>query len=262
MVVGEVAPGSVAATSGLRAGDTVLQANGTIARSCSEWARAVVDAREGGKALLLLIARGDDEVALALGRRTWGGDVAAPTETPAAPPSRVARSEVPELPPPLPAEEAVSVDGVVTELGGLVGRTREGLRGYRDAVLHARRAVETLAARKLGSADTITGLRRVARLHEAAVLAWEGMDAIRERDGIARRLPVSDALTAPYFSGSPTQSVLDEFDFLHETVVEEPRPGRFTETSGDWRPAAARRIAWEHAGEELGRVASTLATTP
>ena len=262
MVVGDVVPGSIAAASGLHAGDTVLQANGTVARSCSEWARAVADARDGGKALLLLVARGDDEMPLVLGRRTWGVDVATPPNATAEPPARVGRREAPELPPPLADEEPVSMDGVVTELGGLVGRTRDGLRGYRDAVVHARRAVETLAARKLATTDAVTALRRVARLHEAAVLAWEGVDIIRERDGIARRLPVSEAVVAPYFSGSPTQSVLDEFEFLHETVTREPRPGRFTETSGDWRPAAARRIAWEHAGEELGRVAATLATTP
>jgi hypothetical protein len=156
----------------------------------------------------------------------------------------------------------VSVDSVITDLGGLVGRTRAGLAAYRDAVGESRRAVETLAVRKAAPPDTVTALRRVARLHEAAVLAWDGIDAIRERDGIARRLPVSEAATAPYFSGSPVQSVLDEFEFLQETIAVEPRERRFMETSGEWRPAAARRLAWEHAGEELGTLTATVAGTP
>jgi hypothetical protein len=89
------------------------------------------------------------------------------------------------------------------------------------------------------------------------------MDTIRERDGIARRLPISDAASAPYFSNTPTQSALDEFDFLHETIASEPRNSYgFAESSGAWHPAAARRLAWEHAGEELGRLTATLASTP
>jgi membrane-associated protease RseP (regulator of RpoE activity) len=261
LVVSEVASDSAAAASGVRAGDVVVQVNGTIAHSCAEWARAMTDARDGRKALLLLVARRDGDVPLALGRRTWGevpGEATSVASAPVAP----TRRAVPETPPPLPPDVVVSVDSVVAGLGALVGQTRQGLDGYRDAVVGARRAVETLAVRNAAPADTVTALRRVARLHETAVLAWESIDVIRARDGIARRLPVSEAATAPFFSESQIQSMLDEFDFLHETVAAEPRGGRFSESSGEWRPAAARRIAWEHAGEELGRTTATLAATP
>ena len=262
LVAGEVEAGSVAAASGLRAGDLLAQVNGTVAHSCGEWARTVTDARDGGKALLLLVSRGDGEVPLALGRQTWGVAVVEPGGAVVATPTRVARPVVPEVPAPLPPDVVVSLDTVIVQLGGLVGQTRKGLATYRDAVMNARRAVETLAVRTLAPQDTVASLRRVARLHEAAVLAWAGVDTIRERAGIASRLPVSDAATAPYYSGSPVQSVLDEFEFLQETIAEAPREGRFTESSGSWRAAAARRIAWEHAGEELGRMTATLAAAP
>jgi hypothetical protein len=222
----------------------------------------VSDARNEGKALLLLVERGDAEVPLALGRKTWGE--AAPSavargEAPAAPHARAA---TPEAPPPLPPDVPVSVDSVVADLGGLVGRTRQGVGPYGDAVLGARRAVETLAVRKAAPPETVATLRRVARLHETAVLAWNAIDAIRERDGIAKRMPISEATTGPYFPDSPIQSMLDEFDFLQETIAKEPRDRRYATSSGEWRPAAARRLAWEHAGEELGRVTATLAAAP
>jgi hypothetical protein len=258
IVVDAVAPDSVAARSGVRPGDVVLQVNGAVAHTCIDWARAVKDARDGRKALLLLVGRGSDEVPLALGRHTWGAEppVVAGRPTPAP------RAAAPEAPPPFPPDVPVSIDSVVADLGALVAKTRSGLEPYRTAVVDARRAVETLGVRKAAPAETVASLRRVARLHEVAVIAWDAIEKIRTRNGIAKRLPVSEALTASYFSESAVQSALDEFDFLRETVDAEPSGGRIAESSGEWRPSAARRIAWEHAGEELGRVAATLATAP
>jgi hypothetical protein len=258
LVVATVAPDSAAAANGVRAGDVVAQVNGTVAHTCAEWARVVNDARDGGKALLLLVERGESEVPLALGRKTWGEAAPSAVASGGAPAPRP-RPAAPESPPPLPPDVPVSVDSVVADLGGLVGRTRQGLVPYSDSVLAARRAVETLAVRKAAPPETVATLRRVARLHETAVLAWTAIDAIRERDGLAKRMPVSEATTGPYYSDSPIQSMLDEFDFLQETIAREPRARSFSESSGEWRPAAARRLAWEHAGEELGRVTATLA---
>jgi hypothetical protein len=223
-------------------------------------ATSVAHARDERKALLLLVGRGEAEVALALGRRTWGADAAeAPIVAGRPTPRPAARPAVPEAPPPFPPDVPVSSDSVVTDLGGLLGRSREGLPAYRQAVTHARRGVETLAARNAAAPDQVAALRRVARLHEAAVLAWESMDAIRARDGMTRRVPVSEALGAPFFTASPIQAMLDEFEYLREAVESDPVSGRFgNESSGTWRPAAARRIAWEHAGEELGRIAAEM----
>jgi hypothetical protein len=265
LVVSEVVPDGAAARSDVRVGDVVLQVNDRVPLTCGEWARAVDHARDERKALLLLVGRDEAEVALALGRRTWGPEApdAPPIVAGRPTPPPVRRPAVVEAPPPFPADVPVSADSVLTDLGALLGKSRTGLAAYREAVTSARRGVETLAARKAAPPESIAALRRVARLHEAAALAWESMDAIRERDGVSRRMPVSEAVAGPFFSESPIQSVLDEFEFLREAVDADPVAGRFgNETSGAWRPAAARRIAWERAGEELGRVAAGLAAAP
>ncbi|MGH7893479.1 MAG: hypothetical protein ACREQL_02370 [Candidatus Binatia bacterium] len=263
LTVDAVDVGRAAATTGARAGDVVLQVNGVVPRSCAEYARAVEDARKGAKALLVLVGRPDGEVAFALGSRTWGSEEGTPAAAVASTPGAPAhRPVVAELPPPFPPDVPVSLDSVLAELGGLVGQTRQGLTRYREAVTNGRRGVETLAVRKAAPPGTVTALRRVARLHEVAAMAWGATDKIRERNGIPSRLPVSEALSAPYFSGSAEETAIDEFDFLRETVVSEPSGGRIAESSGEWRPVAARRLAWEHAGEALGGAAATLASGP
>jgi hypothetical protein len=263
LVVATVDDGSAAAASGVRPGDVVLQVNGVVPRTCAEWEHAVDDARRGGKALLLFVRRAEGELPLALAARAWGVEQAeaAPPSPPGAP-APPPRPRVPEPPAPLPDEETVSVDSTLAELGALLAQARAGLPRYRDAVTHARRAVETLQVRKAAPADAVDSLRGVARLHEAAAVAWDAMERIRERDRIPTHLPISDGLTASFYAGSAEQSALDEFDFLRETIAVEPRPGRFTETSGEWRPAAARRLLWEHAGEALGRAAASLVVAP
>jgi membrane-associated protease RseP (regulator of RpoE activity) len=256
IVVDAVAPDSPAAKSGVRPGDVVLQVNGTVAHACADWASVINDARNARKAVLLLVGRGSDEVPLAMGRHTWGAEPAIVAGRPTPAP----RPAAPEAPPPFPPDVPVSVDSVIADLGALLAKARGGVEPYRTAVVDARRAVETLGVRKAAPPEAVASLRRVARLHEVAVIAWDAIEKIRTRDGIAKRIPVSEALTAPYFSGSREQAALDEFDFLRETVESEPSGGRIAESSGEWRPAAARRIAWEHAGEELGRAAASLAT--
>jgi hypothetical protein len=134
----------------------------------------------------------------------------------------------------------VSVDSVVADLGALVERRAAGSTPIATRWSRAGRGVETLAARKAAPPDTVKALRRVARLHEAAVLAWVGVDQIRERDGIRSACRCPRRRTAPYFSESPTQSVPGRVRLLQETIESQPKSVRFMgESSGAWRPAAA-----------------------
>src|SRR2546428_261571 len=63
--IAAVDPRSAAAESGLRAGDALVQGNATMPRGCAGYARAIRDAREGRKAVLVLVRRSHAAVPLA-----------------------------------------------------------------------------------------------------------------------------------------------------------------------------------------------------
>ncbi len=262
LTVDVVDPGSPATRAGLRPGDAILQVNDVLPRSCAQFARALAAARDDRKALLILVRRGDTEVPLALGAATWGTPAPAQSEAgpTTGPPSVAAPTSrpVPPPPPPLPPETAVSVDGVLRDLAALAppDKPPTSLPAYRDAVVHARREVETLAARKAAPEDVVAEMRSVLRYYEGAAIAWEAIEGDREREHLSRKLPVPDSLAVPYFTDSPVASLVDEFDFLDGTVARRPTGGRIVEASGLWRPVWARLLLWERGGQALEQLRS------
>lgn len=264
LVIAAVDAGSAAAQAGLREGDALAQVNATVPRTCADFARAVREARKERKALLVLVQRGDAAVPLAVAASTWkepaGTTVATAAEhrTPAAPPAP---------PPPLPPEVPVSLDGVVAGLKALTPADEPSttLSAYRADLTRAAREIETLAARNAAPPETVERLRGVAHTAEAAAIAWDAMEALRERDHRPRRIPIPEAAAAPYFEDSPAAGVLDEFAFLRPTVAREPSSGRLGmgESSGLWRPVAARALLWERGRADLSHVtAAPRAGTP
>src|SRR5437879_6234885 len=261
LAVAAVDDDSAAMAGSLRVGDAVVQANGTLARSCGDYARVVREARRERKAVLLLVRRADTELPLALAASTWERAVAvvaapAPAEAPSV------RALVATPPPaPLPPETHVSVDEVTRGLSTLAddGRSRASLTAYQKDVLHLRRQVETLAARAAAPAAVLSGLRTVLEYYEGAAVAWASEETQRERERRPRHLPAGETATATFFEDSEAAALLDEFPFLRATVVRDPAPGLVGESAGLWRPRQARALLWEHGREELGRLTGWLA---
>lgn len=264
LTIAAVDEGSPAAAHGLRKGDVVVQVNGTLPRACGDWSRAVREARKDRKALLVLVRRDAADVVAAVPSSTWDRAVAeAPPPEPVEPPSVKAVIAEPP-PPPLPPEAQVSVDEVVRGIGGLaVERPSFTLDVYRKDLLHARRQVETLAVRQTVRPDVVDGLRTVLRYYDAAEVAWDAEERQRERDRRPRHVPLPENAPAPFFSSSEEAAIIDEFPFLRETVTRDPSPTAVVgETSGSWRPLAARRLLWSQGGQELGRLSGWLGGTP
>jgi hypothetical protein len=265
LAVAVVDADSVAAARGFQAGDAVVQVNGVVVRNCGEYARAVHDARKERKALLVLLRRDGAETAAVLAASTWERAVAAAPLRPlpaAEPPSVRPLVEKPR-PAPLPPAAHVSVDEVLRGLDALApeadGR-RARLVDYRRALGRVQRQLETLAVRAAAPPDVLGGLRTVLRYYEAVGVAWESSDAQRERERHPRHLPEPEGATAPFFAESEIANAIDEFPFLRETVVREPRPALVVgESAGLWRPRAARRLLLAHGREELARLSAWLA---
>jgi len=279
IVVETVDPGSVAERQGLRAGDRVLQMNDVRPTSCRMYARAVRRAAEDGLALLWLVDRGGQRVAMAVDVAPGAPVIAAPPP-PAAPAEKPGEGEIPLVatapttapPPPtttttlpsaepLPDDVAVSLDGVLAALGGLGVQTRRGLPVYEEAVGEAARQVATLRVRAGASPKVLAGLDAVLRLHEGAVVAWTSIEDLRQRKGLRSGVPLADNATADFFADSDVERLLDRYDFLAETVTKEPSDG-MVQVAGRWQPVLARTLLWEHAGAALGQVTAQLADEP
>ncbi len=257
-----VDPDSAGARAGMRVGDAVAQVNGTVPRSCGEYARAVRDARRERKALLVLVRRAEAEVPLALAARTWEQPVAVAEAARAAEAPSVRAVVAAPPPPPLPPETHVTLDEVTQGLAGLVPPERPPARlaAYRRDLLQLRRETETLAARQAVPAGVVSGLRTVLRYYEAGAVAWNADEALRERARLPRHVPTSEAAAAPYFADSEAATAIDEFPFLRAAVVRDPSPGPIAgESAGLWRPLEARALLWQHGREEFDRLTAWLA---
>jgi hypothetical protein len=263
LAVAAVDDDSPAAASGLAVGDVVLQVNGTLVGGCGEYARAVRDARQNRKALLVLVRRGGGEVPLVLAGTAWDRVVASvPPPAPAEPPSVRTIVAAPP-PPPLPPATTVTVDGVTRGLAALA--TEAGPRAqsatYQRDVGRVERQVETLAARGSAPAPVVAGLRTVLRYYRAAGVAWASAEDQRQRERRPRHVPTVETSTAPYFADSDVAVVIDEFPFLRETVARDPQPSLLVgESAGLWRPLQARTLLWERGRDELSRFTTWLAS--
>jgi hypothetical protein len=100
----------------------------------------------------------------------------------------------------------------------------------------------------------------VLRYFRAAAVAWSSAEDQRQAEGRPRHIPSVETSTAPYFGDSQVAVVIDEFPFVRDAVVRDPRPGTIAgETSGLWRPLQARALLWEHGRDELNRFTTWLA---
>lgn len=227
-----------AAAEGLTVGDVVLQVNASRPGTCDAWADAVAAAVRDGVALLVLVRRGDAQRAVAL---AMPAPAVVASSAPAVRATATTTLPVDLLPDAVPVTRA----DVIALLGELGPEQRTSLGAYRDAVYEARRALATLLVRDPGTADAAL-LGRLLRRHEAAVVAWEGVESIRRRQGLRSSMPVSVGATESFFPDSQVALLIHDLPTLERTVRVQPSLGRIT-VAGRWEPMRALRLLWAQA---------------
>jgi membrane-associated protease RseP (regulator of RpoE activity) len=261
--VGTVDSDSAAAEAGIVVGDRILQVNGTVPRSCADYARAVREARRDHKALLVLVRRAAADVPLVLAARTWERPVASRGAlAPAAEAPNVGSVVAAPPPSPLPPQTKVTVEDVTRGIAELAPADHPPARldAYRTQLVLLHRQTETLATRQAVPAGVVTGLRTVLRYYDAAGLLWDAEEQRSEREHMPHHRAANGAAPAPYFNDSQVTATLDEFPFLRATVIREPAPGVLGgESAGLWRPYEARALLWQHGRDELARLTTWLA---
>jgi hypothetical protein len=161
---------------------------------------------------------------------------------------------------PAPAGAAsAQLDEVIHALEALAPEEPASARiaAYQQQLLRVHRQIESLAAREAAPPRVVAGLRTVVRYYDAAEVAWEADEELRERDKRPRHIPTAEAATAPYFVDTDAEATILEFPFLQSTVAREPGT-RIIALSGLWRPVQARALLWEKGREELGRLTQWL----
>lgn len=257
--VAAAAPGSPAAEADVVAGDVVLQVNGARPETCEAWRRSIESAVRDHVSLLVLVARGREQLAFAVAPTESAALVAAAgpaagaaraaVGAPGAPSERPAPTLPPDL---LPDAVPVTRADVVVMLGALGPSGRLRLGEYRERVVETRRALSTLLVRDPGTRDA-AALLRIVRRHEAGVVAWEAVEAIQRRQGLRSGMPVSLGATESFFAGSEVAALIDELPVLVETVRTAPGAGRI-ERAGRWEPMRARALLWAEADALLAEL--------
>ena len=260
--IAEIAQLTAGSKVGLRPGDVLEQVNSWPIRDCENYGRAVRDARQKQKAVLVLISRNGKRRPIFFEPEIWQRVDERKEE------KQAVASLTKVLEAPLPAAER----GDSTAIG--------------EQALAALRTLETLvdAARPLpmyerGLRDTRRRLRALQRQSrddvEKRVMAgarvvfgyYETARAIRqykhdyvgtERKDVRRGRAESYAsASVPFFYDSPVTAWMDRYPFLRPSITDTPTKlgFDFVEQPGRWNPDHAVTLLWQRARSETDKFA-------
>ena len=260
--IAEIAQLTAGSKVGLRPGDVLEQVNSWPIRDCENYGRAVRDARQKQKAVLVLISRNGKRRPIFFEPEIWQRVDERKEE------KQAVASLTKVLEAPLPAAER----GDSAEIG--------------EQALAALRTLETLvdAARPLpmyerGLRDTRRRLRALQRQSrddvEKRVMAgarvvfgyYETARAIRqykhdyvgtERKDVRRGRAESYAsASVPFFYDSPVTAWMDRYPFLRPSITDTPTKlgFDFVEQPGRWNPDHAVTLLWQRARSETDKFA-------
>ncbi len=260
--VTEILPLSQGARVGLQEGDLVEQVNSWPTTDCESYRRAVLDAQERQKAVLMLVSRDGQREPIFLEPEIWQRaeeerqqkEAIASIETMLAAP----------LPPDIKEQTLRVGDQALAILHRLqtAAVPRSPLARYEHRVADAESDLSQLDRSSQTEAEkrVVSGAAVLLGYYVAAAQIMEYKhEYIREKRGDLQKGRahgyVSEGL--PYFLDSPVAEWVGKYSFLREAIKERPQKTGwdFVERPGLWDPDLAVQLLWNRAKQETATYA-------
>lgn len=262
LLVSSVEPLGLASRLGLQAGDMIEQANSWLTHDCRNYRQAITDAKNGKKALLLLVTREGQKQAVAFEAAIWEE------------PEKKAKEAVVSLKALLAAPLPAPLRGRVGQVGGEVVLALRGLEVsaklpgqlslYEQSLNQTKAKITALAAQGEAEKRVLAGAQVILDYYLAAQEIWQyklkRLTQIRPDLRPGEQAAYSSP-SVPYFFGSPVLAWVDRYPFLKASVTTAPRKERFMERSGKWSPDKAILLLWQKAREETDDLSQWLQET-
>ena len=260
--IAEIAQLTAGSKVGLRPGDVLEQVNSWPIRDCENYGRAVRDARQKQKAVLVLISRNGKRRPIFFEPEIWQRVDERKEE------KQAVASLTTVLEAPLPAAERGD-SAAIGEQALAALRTLETLvdgarplpmyeRGLRDARmrLHAlqRQSRDDVEKRVMAGARVVFGYYETAR----AIRQYKHDYVGTERKDVRRGRAESYAsASVPFFYDSPVTAWMDRYPFLRPSITDTPTKlgFDFVEQPGRWNPDHAVTLLWQRARSETDKFA-------
>jgi hypothetical protein len=263
LVITEVTPLSQGARIGLRVGDIVEQVNSWQTQDCQSYQKAVQDARGEHKALLLLINRKDQRLALVFESEVWPRKDTEHYEQRAevtlqsivtVPLSPTVKDQVRHT-----GAQALAILHEVAALAVFPGNPS----AYAQRVATAKTQLATLAHAGISEAErrVISGAKIVLGYYLVAqeILEYKQTLVTDSAKGPPqRRNTTATPAGSPYLLNSPVAGWLEQYPFLQVTVRQSPQKVGFMEREGRWDPEQAVQLLWEKANRDAATLAQWL----
>ena len=260
--IAEIAQLTAGSKVGLRPGDVLEQVNSWPIRDCENYGRAVRDARQKQKAVLVLISRNGKRRPIFFEPEIWQRVDERKEE------KQAVASLTKVLEAPLPAAERGD-SAAIGEQALAALRTLETLvdaarplpmyeRGLRDAQRRLRalqrQSRDDVEKRVMAGARVVFGYYETAR----AIRQYKHDYVGTERKDVRRGRAESYAsASVPFFYDSPVTAWMDRYPFLRPSITDTPTKlgFDFVEQPGRWNPDHAVTLLWQRARSETDKFA-------
>ena len=260
--IAEIAQLTAGSKVGLRPGDVLEQVNSWPIRDCENYGRAVRDARQKQKAVLVLISRNGKRRPIFFEPEIWQRVDERKEE------KQAVASLTKVLEAPLPAAERGD-SAAIGEQALAALRTLETLvdaarplpmyeRGLRDTRRRLRalqrQSRDDVEKRVMAGARVVFGYYETAR----AIRQYKHDYVGTERKDVRRGRAESYAsANVPFFYDSPVTAWMDRYPFLRPSITDTPTKlgFDFVEQPGRWNPDHAVTLLWQRARSETDKFA-------